>query len=219
MAFDTSTAEGLSTHRSSSRPPPDAIKPRLFPTTFSTTVFSQCTCGRFEASPRRATPEGQTTSITSTAPRSAGPPSSASSCLLRSCSQCRSPSSRPPGPWPRQPPRNRLKNGPTPITKSDAQERTCGGPSPRHGQGCARGEESASVRALLFGDLKDTGRARSAAGASVATRGRRSSFGLHRRRVVSLCAKAMGSSSRRSWLLCANTGSQRTSSCAPSPPR
>jgi hypothetical protein len=75
MAFDTSTAEGLSTHRSSSRPPPDAIKPRLFPTTFSTTVFSQCTCGRFEASPRRATPEGQTTSITSTAPRSAGPPS------------------------------------------------------------------------------------------------------------------------------------------------
>ena len=32
---------------------------RAFPHTFSTTVFSQCTCGRFGASPRRATPEGQ----------------------------------------------------------------------------------------------------------------------------------------------------------------
>src|SRR5664279_5911425 len=87
MAFDTSTAEGLSTHRSSSRPTPDAIKPRLFPTTLSTTVFSQCTCGRFEASPRRAAPEGQTTSITSTAPQSAEPPSTNPSCLLRSRSQ------------------------------------------------------------------------------------------------------------------------------------
>ena len=55
---------------------------RRFPT-----VFSQCTCGRFEASPRRATPEGQTTSIASTAPHSAEPPSTTTSCLLRSCSQ------------------------------------------------------------------------------------------------------------------------------------
>ena len=60
---------------------------RAFPHTFSTTVFSQCTCGRFEAFPRRAAPEGQTTSIASTAPHSAEPPSTNPSCLLRSRSQ------------------------------------------------------------------------------------------------------------------------------------
>ena len=43
--------------------------------------------GRFEASPRRATPEGHPTSIASTAPHSAGPPSHNTSGLLRPCSQ------------------------------------------------------------------------------------------------------------------------------------
>ncbi|TDO33204.1 integrase-like protein, partial [Kribbella sp. VKM Ac-2527] len=42
-----------------------------FPTTFTTTVFSQCSSGWFRASPRRAALEGQQTSISRTAPRSA----------------------------------------------------------------------------------------------------------------------------------------------------
>jgi hypothetical protein len=52
------------------------------PTTLSTTVFSQCTRGWFEASSRKAAPEGQTTSITSTAPQSTGsPPTNPASCV------------------------------------------------------------------------------------------------------------------------------------------
>src|SRR5881392_1603592 len=84
--FDTSTAEDF---RPSLIFPTRTWRDRVapFPTTFSTTVFSQCTCGRFEASPRRAAPEGQTTSIAPTAPHSAGPPSTNPSYLLRSRSQ------------------------------------------------------------------------------------------------------------------------------------
>jgi hypothetical protein len=72
-------------HRSSSRPAPDAITAAPFPTTFSTTVFSQCRCGRFEASPRRATSEGQPLSLLQH--RSQQNHHQPSIHLLRSCSQ------------------------------------------------------------------------------------------------------------------------------------
>ena len=51
----------------SSWSPPDAIK-HAFSLSLTTTVFSQRSTGRFGASPRRATPEGQQASISSTAP-------------------------------------------------------------------------------------------------------------------------------------------------------
>jgi hypothetical protein len=51
----------------SSWSPPDRIKP-AFSLSLTTTVFSQRSTGRFGASPRRATPEGQQASISSTAP-------------------------------------------------------------------------------------------------------------------------------------------------------
>jgi hypothetical protein len=88
MPFDASTAEGL---RPSLIFPARTRRDRAAtsPTTFTTTTFSQCSCGWFGASPRRATPEGQTTSIASTAPTSAGPPSTNPSRHLRSCSQCK----------------------------------------------------------------------------------------------------------------------------------
>src|SRR5262249_52278958 len=56
------------THRSSSRPTPDAITAAPFPTTLSTTVFSERPWGWFDASPRRATPEDQPPSIPSFSP-------------------------------------------------------------------------------------------------------------------------------------------------------
>jgi hypothetical protein len=76
-------------HRSSSRPIPDAIEPRLFPRRSAQRSSANAPVGGLKPPPRRAAPEGQTTSITSTAPQSAGPPSNTSSCLLRSCSQCK----------------------------------------------------------------------------------------------------------------------------------
>jgi len=51
----------------SSWSPPDAIK-RAFSLSLTTTVFSQRSTGRFDALPRRTTPEGQQASISSTAP-------------------------------------------------------------------------------------------------------------------------------------------------------
>src|ERR1035438_10706743 len=55
MGFDTSAVVHL---RSPSRSPPDAIT-GAFPPSLTTTVFSQRSMGRFEASLRRAAPKGR----------------------------------------------------------------------------------------------------------------------------------------------------------------
>ena len=72
-------------HRSSSRSSPDAIIAAPFPTTFKTTVFSQCPSRRFRAIVRTTALEGQQTSISHAAPQS----TSTITHFLRSCSQHR----------------------------------------------------------------------------------------------------------------------------------
>jgi len=67
--YDTSSAVRS---RSPSRSPPDAST-CAFPPALTTTVISQRSLGRFDASPRRATPKGQTF-ISCTAPHPARPP-------------------------------------------------------------------------------------------------------------------------------------------------
>ena len=71
-ANDASTAHptpvpGAGPSGTSSWSPPDASK-RAFSLSLTTTVFSQRSTGWFDASPRRATPEGQQASISRTAP-------------------------------------------------------------------------------------------------------------------------------------------------------
>lgn len=75
QGFSTRQRQRTHVHRTSSRSTPDAVTATPFPHTLTTTVFSQCSCGRFRTSPRRAVLEGQTTSITRTAPPSVGLPS------------------------------------------------------------------------------------------------------------------------------------------------
>jgi hypothetical protein len=57
--FSTRPRQRTHVHRSSSRSTPDAITATPFPTTFKTTVFSQCPSRRFEATARTTAPEGQ----------------------------------------------------------------------------------------------------------------------------------------------------------------
>src|ERR1022692_3762865 len=64
--LDTSAAVRLS---SPSRSPPDAIM-RAFSSSLTTTVFSQRSMRRLDASPRRATPKGHQSFISRTAPQS-----------------------------------------------------------------------------------------------------------------------------------------------------
>src|ERR1051326_1384289 len=74
MGFDTSTTENS---RSSLIFPVHTGRgplPRLFPTTFKTTVFSQGPSRWFRAFFRKTTLEGQQTSISRTAPQSTRPP-------------------------------------------------------------------------------------------------------------------------------------------------
>ena len=75
--LDTSTAVRL---RSPSRSPPDAIT-RAFSSSLTTTVFSQRSMRRLDASPRRATPKGHQSFISCTAPQSATRYPSAASCV------------------------------------------------------------------------------------------------------------------------------------------
>lgn len=73
-------------HRSSSRPAPDAAEPRRLPRRSAQRSSANAPVGGLKPPPQ-ATPEGQPTSIASTAPHSAGPRSTNPSCLLRSRSQ------------------------------------------------------------------------------------------------------------------------------------
>jgi hypothetical protein len=70
LLLDTSAAIRS---RSPSRSPPDTLT-RAFSSTLTTTVFSQRSSRWFDASPRRATPEGQQSSIFYTAPHPARSP-------------------------------------------------------------------------------------------------------------------------------------------------
>src|SRR6266508_2342905 len=69
IGLDTSTAVRS---RSPSRSPPDANS-RAVSSSLTTTVFSQRSMRWFDASPRRATPKGQQSFISCTAPRSITP--------------------------------------------------------------------------------------------------------------------------------------------------
>jgi hypothetical protein len=90
--FSTRQRQRTHVHRSSSRSTPDAITATPFPTTFKTTVFSQCPSRRFEATARTTAPEGQPPSpMQHRSPRSHHPHLPR---FPRSCSQ--TPTSTPP---------------------------------------------------------------------------------------------------------------------------
>jgi hypothetical protein len=82
----TRQRQRTSVHRSSSRSLPDAVTATPFPTTLKTTVFSQRPSWWFEAFFRKTAPEGQTTSISHTAPQPARRHPFVPR-FLRSCSQ------------------------------------------------------------------------------------------------------------------------------------